>query len=79
MFEYSVDVEKFLPYLQQLRQSNQKKKIAIFFDNLTVHKSKVVTELMDKLGIEYIYNVPYAPDYNPCESCLSVVKNYYKR
>jgi len=23
--------------------------------------------------------VPYQPDYNPCESCNSKIKNYYKR
>ena len=79
MFEFSVDVSKFLPYVQELRCNNPKKKIAVFFDNLTVHKSKDVTELMDKLGIKYLYNVPYAPDCNPTESCISVVKNHYKR
>ena len=26
-----------------------------------------------------IYNVPYSPDYNPCESCFSKIKNYYRR
>ena len=23
--------------------------------------------------------MPYQPDYNPCESCLSKIKAYYKR
>ena len=26
-----------------------------------------------------IYNVPYAPQYNPIEGCFSVVKNHFKR
>ena len=30
-------------------------------------------------SIPCIFNVPYQPDYNPCESCLSKVKSYYKR
>jgi len=26
-----------------------------------------------------MYNVPYSPDYNPVESCLSKIKNHYKK
>ena len=48
-------------------------------DNLSVHKSKDVVETMNQLNIKPLYNVPYAPDFNPCESCISVLKNYYKR
>lgn len=31
------------------------------------------------LKIEAIYNVPYMPDYNPCECCFSKIKNHYRR
>ena len=34
---------------------------------------------LNELDIETIQNVPYQPDYNPAESCLSKIKNYYKR
>ena len=34
---------------------------------------------LNELEIESIQNVPYQPDYNPAESCLSKIKNYYKR
>ena len=26
-----------------------------------------------------MYNVPYMPDFNPCECCYSKIKNHYKR
>ena len=26
-----------------------------------------------------MYNVPYMPDFNPCECCFSKIKNHYKR
>ena len=31
------------------------------------------------MGIDIIFNVPYQPDFNPTESCLSKIKNHYKR
>ena len=34
---------------------------------------------MEDLKIDPIYNVPYAPDYQPCEHCFSVLKNRFKR
>ena len=48
-------------------------------DNLNVHKTNKAKKKMQELGIRYVYNVPYAPDFNPCESCFSKIKNYYKR
>ena len=48
-------------------------------DNLTVHKTVKVRAKMSELKIEPLYNVPYQPDYNPCEACNSKIKNYYKR
>ena len=51
----------------------------MFLDNLTVHKTHLVKNKLKQHSIPCIFNVPYQPDYNPCESCLSKVKNYYKR
>ena len=39
----------------------------------------MVREKLQELKIPCIFNVPYQPDYNPTESCLSKIKNYYKR
>ena len=48
-------------------------------DNMSVHKSNDVKEKMISLKIEALYNVPYMPDFNPCECCFSKVKNFYRR
>ena len=48
-------------------------------DNLRVHTSPEVSMKMIELQFEKVFNVPYQPDYNPAESCLSKVKNHYKR
>ena len=29
--------------------------------------------------MELVRNVPYKPDFMPCEYCFSVLKNYFKR
>ena len=34
---------------------------------------------MNELQFEVIRNVPYNPDFNPAESCLSKIKNHYRR
>ena len=39
----------------------------------------MVKEKLQQQGIKCLFNVPYMPDFNPCESCLSKVKNTYKR
>ena len=44
-----------------------------------VHKTKAVQEKLKQQGIKCLFNVPYQPDYNPTESCLSKIKNHYKR
>jgi len=48
-------------------------------DNLSVHTSKISKEKMNDLGMRYIYNVPYSPDFNPIEMCFSVLKNTFKK
>ena len=53
--------------------------MAVFLDNLSVHKTKDVQKKLKEHSIPCLFNVPYQPDFNPCESCLSKVKNYYKR
>ena len=35
--------------------------------------------MLKEYGIRYIFNVPYSPDLNPVESCISVMKNTIKR
>ena len=42
-------------------------------DNMRSHHAKIVTELLDKAGISYLYLPPYSPDLNSIEK--NVVKN----
>ena len=47
-------------------------------DNLHAHINPNNKKLMDELGIEYIYNVPYSPDYNAIETAFAQVKRIFK-
>ena len=47
-------------------------------DNLTVHKTQAVQDLMRELKIEWIWNVPYSPDFQPIETVFSQVKSTFK-
>jgi len=78
IFERSVDVKKFKQYLQELREQNGTDKIALFMDNLAVHKSEKSKEEMTKLGFRFIWNVPYSPEYNPIEFVFSKVKQKFR-
>ena len=70
VFEFSVNVDRFIEYLTKLREANPEDKIALFMDNLSAHTSDRSKEAMRERGFRWIYNVPYSPEYNPIEFVL---------
>ena len=62
IFKRSVNVDKFMDYLQKLRAANGHEKIALFLDNLSAHTSKTSKAEMKRLGFRWIFNVPYSPE-----------------
>ena len=53
--------------------------LAIFCDNLSVHKSRVVSRVYEELDMKPVYNIPYSPEFNPIEAVFSQVKAVYRR
>ena len=78
-FERSVNKEKFCEFLVKLRAKYPFKKLAVFMDNLSVHKSNVVVAKMEELQILPIFNAAYYPDGNPIEFVFSIVKRHFKK
>ena len=78
VYKKSVNIEKFLKYVVELKAKTEGRKIALFMDNLSVHRSKKVLKELDHCGIRYIFNLPYAPTLNPIELCFSKVKQSFK-
>ena len=78
IFEFSVNVDRFIEYLDGLRQANGNEKICLFMDNLSAHTSERAKEAMRNHGFRWIYNVPYSPEYNPIEYVFSQVKANFR-
>ncbi len=74
----SIDSEKFVAFLHDLRLHMSCGKFGLFLDNLSVHKTKRVKHVLEELQIIPIFNVPYSPDFNGIESYFSLVKAEYK-
>lgn len=72
-YQGGTTAQRFREYIgKQLIPSLEKDDVVIM-DNMRSHHAKIVTELLDKAGISYLYLPPYSPDLNPIEK--NVVKN----
>ena len=75
----AINQEDFIGFVKDLQRKNYRVKLALFMDNLQVHKANSLKELYTKLDIKPLYNIPYSPGTNPIEACFSVVKSHFKR
>ena len=71
--------DNFQAFLKDLRRKAKKSPLSLFLDQLSVHKTKKVRELMQSLDINPIFNVGYSPEFNPIESVFSKVKFVFAR
>ena len=51
----------------------------VVMDNLSVHKSESVRELIEGAGAQVLYLPPYSPDFNPIEEAFSKIKNLVRK
>jgi transposase len=51
----------------------------IVMDNLSVHKSERVREMIEGAGAQILYLPPYSPDFNPIEEAFSKIKNLLRK
>ena len=51
----------------------------LFIDNLAVHKTSLVMNTYEELGITPIFNSTFSPDYMPIEIIFSQCKLFYKQ
>jgi transposase len=75
----SIDTASFIEFLRKLSHDNLQKPIALFIDNLQVHKSEEVMKVYGELNMTPIFNIPYSPQFNGIESYFSLVKAEYKK
>ena len=59
---FSINSDSFIDFLYQLRHEQQGDgKLALFMDNLSVHKTNKVQQAMHDLNMISIFSVPYSP------------------
>ena len=78
MFEKSVNIPKFLQFLDGLRRQHFADDIALFIDRLSVHRSRLVQERMQELSIPCIFNAAYNCDAMPCENVFAYAKKSFR-
>jgi transposase len=73
------DTESFGLYLRNVLAPQLKSGQIVIMDNLSVHRSKWVRELIEERGCELWLLPSYSPDFNPIEEAFSKVKSLLRR
>jgi transposase len=78
--QYSgVDQHDVCTFLEELGKRNRGKRLAIYCDQLTAHKTNRVKTLMERRGQRCILAPIYSPEANPIEFAFAKVKRLYKK
>jgi len=69
IYDESINIDKFINFLERVIKLNNNKKIYLVVDNLRVHHGKKVKEWEEnnKDKIKIFYLPPYSPEFNPDE------------
>lgn len=77
--EGAVDAKAFESYIEHLLAPKLKAGQIVVMDNLSVHKSKRVEQLIEGAGCELLFLPPYSPDMNPIEEAFSKMKSILRK
>ena len=70
----SVNTEVFITYVQEILTPQLWSGALVIMDNLPVHKSHRIQEIIASVGAKVVFLPPYAPDLSPIELCWSKLK-----
>ena len=73
------DAQAFETYLQRVLLPELRPGRIVVMDNLSVHKTHKVRELVEEAGCELLYLPPYSPDLNPIEEAFSKIKGILRK
>lgn len=77
--EGSSDTESFSLYMRNVLAPQLKSGQVVIMDNLSVHRSRWVRELIEERGCQLWLLPSYSPDFNPIEEAFSKVKSLLRR
>jgi transposase len=73
------DSDSFGLYMKEILAPTLQTRQIVLMDNLSVHRSKWVRELIEERGCQLWLLPPYSPDMNPIEEAFSKVKALLRR
>ena len=71
--------EATIEFIKDIIEENKNKKIALFWDNASIHKSSKTRVFLNNHNIKSILNVPYKPDYNAIENVWAEAKKVFRK
>jgi transposase len=77
--EGATDGTAFETYVKHFLSPTLKVGQVVVMDNLQVHKSTRVRELIEGVGAEVLFLAPYSPDFSPIEEAFSKLKGILRR
>lgn len=77
--EGAIDGAAFETYVEHFLVPTLKDGQVVVMDNLQVHKSRRVKEIIEGAGAEVLFLPPYSPDFSPIEETFSKVKGILRR
>jgi transposase len=77
--EGSSDTDSFGRYMREVLAPTLKRGQIVLMDNLSVHRSKWVRDLIEERGCELWLLPSYSPDMNPIEEAFSKVKELLRK
>jgi len=72
-------INSFLEFIEGLKATIGEGRVIIFMDNLPIHHSKRVQELIEVNGWQCIFNAPYSSQYHCIEELFSLVKRKFQK
>ena len=77
--EGAVDGKAFETYIKHFLVPTLERGQIVVMDNLSVHKSKRVEQLIEAAGSALLFLPPYSPDFNPIEEAFSKIKSILRK
>src|SRR5215467_5547861 len=71
--------ERVRAYIEHILAPSLREGQIVVLDNLSVHKSVRVRQLIEACGCELLFLPAYSPDYSPIEETFSKVKAFLRR
>jgi transposase len=69
----------FETYVEHFLAPTLRKEQVVVMDNLQVHKSARVRELIEEAGASVLFLPPYSPDFSPIEEAFSEIKTIVRK